>query len=110
MNSRTRKLLLSLAVLAFWLGLWFLAAKLVDSGVSKDKIYAYTFATPAAVLTVEERPLPSPGETAAPVQELRPEAKTSSTPGKALAGWALAPLALFGVVFVVFLLVRRKKR
>jgi D-alanyl-D-alanine carboxypeptidase len=66
--------------------------------------------TPAAVLTVEERPLPSPGETAAPVQELRPEAKTSSTPGKALAGWALAPLALFGVVFVVFLLVRRKKR
>ncbi len=30
MNSRTRKLLLSLAVLAFWLGLWFLAAKLVD--------------------------------------------------------------------------------
>ena len=30
MNSHTRKLLLSLAVLAFWLGLWFLAAKLVD--------------------------------------------------------------------------------
>lgn len=66
--------------------------------------------TPAAVLTVEERPLPSPGATAAPVQELRPEAKASSTPGKTLAGWALAPLALFGVVFVVFLLVRRKKR
>ncbi len=66
--------------------------------------------TPAAVLTVEERPLPSPGATAAPVQELRPEAKTSSTPGKTLAGWALAPLALFGVVFVVFLLVRRRKR
>ena len=66
--------------------------------------------TPAAVLTVEERPLPSPGETAAPVQELRPEPKASSAPGKTLAGWALAPLALFGVVFVVFLLIRRKKR
>ena len=66
--------------------------------------------TPAPMLQVEKRPLSSPGETTAPVQELRPEPKASSGPGKAIAVWALAPLVLFGVVFVVFLLVRRKKR
>jgi D-alanyl-D-alanine carboxypeptidase len=66
--------------------------------------------TPAPMLQVEKRPLSSQGETTAPVQELRPELKASSGPGKAIAVWALALLALFGVVFVVFLLVRRKKR
>ena len=65
--------------------------------------------TPAPVLTVEKRPLPSPGETAAPVQELNPESEATapSQPSRLL--WPiLLSLILLGGVFVL-LLIRRKK-
>ena len=67
--------------------------------------------TPAPVLTVETRPLPSPGETAAPVQEI-PSAPEPESPVPAqsnLLWFIFPPLVLMGSLFV-FLLHRRKKR
>ena len=66
-------------------------------------------ASPAPVLTVETRPLPSSGETAAPVQEIPAEPQLSAPDKQTNLFWfVLPPLILIGGVFV-FLLVRRKK-
>ena len=67
-------------------------------------------ATPAPMLTVETRPLSSPGATAAPVQEI-PSAPEPSTPAEQtnLLWFVIPPLVLMGGLFV-FLLLRRKKR
>ena len=66
--------------------------------------------TPAPILTVETRPLPSPGATAAPVQEIPSAPETAPTPDQSRLLWyVLLPVAVMGVLFVFFLL-RRKKR
>ena len=65
--------------------------------------------TPEPVLTVETRPLPSPGETAAPVQEIPSEPKTPPAQDQSRLLWyVLSPLALMGGLFVFFLLKRKK--
>ena len=65
--------------------------------------------TPEPVLTVETRPLPSPGETAAPVQEISSEPETPPSQGQPQLLWyVLSPLALMGGLFVFFLLKRKK--
>ncbi len=68
--------------------------------------------SPAPVLTVETRPLPSPGETAAPVapvQEVSPVPEADPAPGESELLWyTLTPLILIGGAFLFFLLRRRK--
>ena len=67
-------------------------------------------ATPAPMLTVETRPLPSPGATAAPVQEIPSFPEDAETDGPTNLLWfVLPPLVLIGGLFLFFLL-RRKKR
>ena len=67
-------------------------------------------ATPAPMLTVETRPLPSPGATAAPVQEIPSSPEDAETDGPTNLLWfVLPPLVLIGGLFLFFLL-RRKKR
>ena len=67
-------------------------------------------ATPAPMLTVETRPLPSPGATAAPVQEIPSSPEDAETDGPTNLLWfVLPPLVLIGGLFV-FLLLRWKKR
>ena len=67
-------------------------------------------ATPAPMLTVETRPLPSPGATAAPVQEIPSSPEDVETDGPTNLLWfVLPPLVLIGGLFLFFLL-RRKKR
>ena len=67
-------------------------------------------ATPAPMLTVETRPLPSPGATAAPVQEIPSSPEDAETDGPTNLLWfILPPLVLIGGLFLFFLL-RRKKR
>ena len=65
--------------------------------------------TPEPVLTVETRPLPSPGETVAPVQEIASAPETPPSQGQPQLLWyVLSPLALMGGLFVFFLLKRKK--
>lgn len=67
-------------------------------------------ATPAPMLTVETRPLPSHGATAAPVQEIPSSPEDAETDGPTNLLWfVLPPLVLIGGLFLFFLL-RRKKR
>ena len=67
-------------------------------------------ATPAPMLTVETRPLSSPGATAAPVQEIPSSPEDAETDGPTNLLWfVLPPLVLIGGLFLFFLL-RRKKR
>lgn len=67
-------------------------------------------ATPAPMLTVETRPLPSPGATAAPVQQIPSSPEDAETDGPTNLLWfVLPPLVLIGGLFLFFLL-RRKKR
>ncbi len=64
--------------------------------------------SPAPILQVEKRPLPSSGTTAAPVQEI-PAEPAAAAPRRTNPLWFVLPLLLLvGGVFV-FLLVRRKK-
>ena len=66
--------------------------------------------TPAPILTVETRPLPSPGATAAPVQEIPSAPEGAETGGRTnFLLFVLPPLVVIGGLFV-FLLLRRKKR
>ena len=71
-------------------------------------------ATPAPVLTVETRPLPSPGETAAPVSPIETAAQGPADPTHArMTGplwYVLPPLALIGVIFVYCLVRRRRSK
>ena len=66
--------------------------------------------TPAPVLQVEERPQPSAGESSAPVQEIDAASDAPAQPSVGLLWYVLPPLWLFGCVFVVALLRRRKRK
>ena len=66
--------------------------------------------TPAPQLTVETRPLPSPGATAAPVQEIASAPEPAPAPDQSRLLWyVLLPVAVTGVLFVFFLIRRRKR-
>lgn len=63
--------------------------------------------TPAPILQMEQRPLPSAGETAAAVQELQEEPTAAAQPPIRLLWYALPPLLLMIGFFVC--LIRRRK-
>ena len=65
--------------------------------------------SPAPILQVEKRPLPSAGETEVPVQEIQAEPDTAAQPSTKLLWYILLPLLLVSAVFVLCLMRRRKR-
>ena len=65
--------------------------------------------SPAPILQVEKRPLPSAGETEVPVQEVQTEPETAAQPSTKLLWYVLLPLLLVSAVFVLCLMRRRKQ-